>query len=101
MFAIHHIKGIKAIPGHSPASNYITLEFTGQNLEGPLAAEIVLYFDNPLAGTLHTLAEGINAAMAKATVVAFNKAVQADPRTLRQAVDEVLNLAFDPSVTLK
>jgi hypothetical protein len=86
MLAIHHIKGIKAIPGHSPSANYITLVFEGKDLEGPLRAEVVLYFDNPLEGSLHFLAEGINSAVSRTLMVAFNKAVQAD---LRQAADSV------------
>jgi hypothetical protein len=76
MLAIHHIQGLRAIPGHTTSSNYITLEFTGADLSGPLQTEVVLYFDNPLDGALHALAEGINDATSRALVAAFNKATE-------------------------
>jgi len=62
MLAIHHIKSICAEGGTSPESTYMTLKFQGEDLDGVLNTEVVLYFNRPLRGQIAALVAAINRA---------------------------------------
>lgn len=64
MFAIHHIKRVRAVESSYEDASYLTLKFEGEDLGGPLEIELVLYFHTPVKGQIRGLAQAINEAEA-------------------------------------
>ena len=62
MLAIHHIKSVCAEAGHSPDSTYMILKLQGEDLDGTMHTDIVLYFNKPLRGQIAALVAAINRA---------------------------------------